>query len=292
MSDSRRSNLVPRGVTAIPSAECADRDDELLSLAYPDGLPDGARGLFRDDSAIRRISGENAMLFGGGCALLLEIAHPLVAAGVARHSNFRSEPLVRLQRTLEAMNEIVFGDLDVALAAARRVWRVHAQVRGRLSLRAGPFGPESTYDGRDPELQRWVWASLLWTSLRVLERLLEPVSAAEKQAFYHDHRVVALVLRVTPGLVPSDFPAFLRYFDDVVSGGTLTVTDEARSIAQFVLDPPVSASGGRLLRAMTTALLPPPIRMAFGLSWEEADAARLDSLCGAVRGLRSRGPLS
>src|SRR5438046_658772 len=67
-------------------------DDALLAHAGIDrSLPERV-GLFRDDGWLRRVSREPAVLFGGGCALLLEVAHPLVAAGVAEHSDFRRDP--------------------------------------------------------------------------------------------------------------------------------------------------------------------------------------------------------
>ena len=71
------------------------------------------------------------MLFGGGCALLLEVAHPLVAAGVAEHSNFRRDPFGRLQRTLAAISAI-------GARAARRRARRGARGRARARARARP----------------------------------------------------------------------------------------------------------------------------------------------------------
>ena len=74
-----------------------DPCDELLALAGVTAPPAPERGLFRADSWLRRVSAESVLLLGGGRALLLEVAHPLVAAGVARHSRFREDPLGRLQ---------------------------------------------------------------------------------------------------------------------------------------------------------------------------------------------------
>ena len=85
-------------------------DADLLAHAQPEGPDAGARGLFRDDSWLRRVSGAPVAIFGGGRALLLEVAHPFVAAGVAEHSAYRTDPFGRLQRTLAAMQAITFGD--------------------------------------------------------------------------------------------------------------------------------------------------------------------------------------
>jgi uncharacterized protein (DUF2236 family) len=66
-------------------------------------------GLFRPGSAIRQVDGEGALLLGGGRAVLMLLAHPLVAQGVADHSRFEADPFARLQRTLGASYTIVFG---------------------------------------------------------------------------------------------------------------------------------------------------------------------------------------
>ena len=53
-----------------------------------------------------RIHRERVLLAGWGRAILLQLAHPLVACGVAQHSRFTTEPwgrIRRLQRTLSAM---------------------------------------------------------------------------------------------------------------------------------------------------------------------------------------------
>src|SRR5262245_48911263 len=142
-------------------------DDALLARTGIDPLPPEREGLFRNGGWLRRIHSQSALLFGGGRALLLEVAHPLVAAGVAEHSSFRTDPLGRLRRTLDAMHAIAFGDHAAALAAARGVERSHARVRGTLSADAGRYPAGTRYDGRDVDLVIWVWATLVDTALCV-----------------------------------------------------------------------------------------------------------------------------
>ena len=85
-------------------------------------------GLFSEDSITRRVNRENILLLGGGRALLMQLAHPKVAAGVDEHSDFRTHPIRRLRRTIRMTMAIVFGDRETALAAARGVNQVHARV--------------------------------------------------------------------------------------------------------------------------------------------------------------------
>ena len=77
-----------------------------------------APGLFPPDAVVRRVDGESVLLLGGGRALLMQLAHPLVAKGVAEHSDFRRDPFARLRRTLDATYAIVFGSEAEARAAA------------------------------------------------------------------------------------------------------------------------------------------------------------------------------
>src|SRR5437660_5564615 len=86
-------------------------------------------GILAVDSVARRINRESFLLLGGTAALLMQVAHPLVAAGVDQHSDFRAAPLPRLIRTVDATLEIVFGDRRRAERALRRIDRVHAPIR-------------------------------------------------------------------------------------------------------------------------------------------------------------------
>ena len=79
-----------------------------LRRAHRRRAGDLSRGLFTPASVTWRVHREAAVLLGGGRALLLQVAHPLVAAGVAAHSRFRSAPLERLRRTLDLMLTLVF----------------------------------------------------------------------------------------------------------------------------------------------------------------------------------------
>jgi uncharacterized protein (DUF2236 family) len=180
------------------------------------------------------------------------------------------EPFGRLQRTLEAMSAITFQDRPAALAAARSVERAHDRVRGRLDRAAGPFAAGTSYSGRDPELMRWVWATLVDTALVVYQRFVAPLDDAD--------------------LVPPTWSEFHGYFEGVVASDVLTVTPTAREIGEVVLNPPGGVVGGSRMRLITAGLLPARLRDAFGLSWDAESAARLEALTASVRALRSARP--
>lgn len=277
-------------MSAAP-ARLPERDEDLIALACHEGLPDDRAGFFEADCPLRRISAAPPVIFGGGRALFLEIAHPLVAAGVAEHSNFRRDPFGRLSRTLAAMSDIVFGDRARALAAARNVERAHERVHGRLSEAAGPFSVGTPYHGRDPELARWVWATLVESAVVMVERFGAPLDADTLEAYYRDHRVVGRLLGVPDALIPPDWDAFRTFFDEMLTGDRLTVTRQAREIGAAVLDPPVPMPDIGRVRAITTALLTPRLREAFGLPWDADRAERFERFVASVRALAAPGRL-
>ena len=268
----------------------AGDDDELLAFAGLGDLPPPDEGLFRRGCWLRRVSAEPVLLFGGGRALLLEIAHPLVAAGVAEHSSYRSDPFGRLQRTIAAMSTIVFRDRSAALAAARAVERAHVRVTGVLAEPAGRFLSGTPYSGRDPELMLWVWATLVDTALAVYECFVEPLEIGARRAYYADHRSVVRVLGVPDALVPPNWEAFRAWFDAMLESDALAVTATARAIAASVLEPAMAMAGAARLRLITAGLLPARLREGFGLAWDDASAAKLEALSASVRELRRSAP--
>src|SRR4051812_11300983 len=97
----------------------------------------GDSGLFGPDSLTWRVNSQGVLLFGGGAAVILQVAHPLVAAGVSQHSNYREDPWGRLYRTLGVTTRIIFGSTDTAEEAAERLWNVYGRVRGVTTERGG-----------------------------------------------------------------------------------------------------------------------------------------------------------
>src|SRR5215207_10533073 len=81
----------------------------------------GDEGVFGPESLIWRVDREAAVFLGAGRALLLQLAHPWVAAGIAEHSTTLADPIGRFHRTFAIMFTLVFGSLDQACAVARRL---------------------------------------------------------------------------------------------------------------------------------------------------------------------------
>src|SRR4030088_2297290 len=152
-------------------------------------------GLFDDDSITRRVNRENILLLGGGRALLMQLAHPKVAAGVDEHSDFRAHPIRRLRRTIRMTMAIVFGDRETALGAARAVNQVHANVRGR------------DYRALDPDLLLWGHATLADTALVTYETFVQALEAREREGFHEEVKLLGEVLGIPPDRFPAQYAA-------------------------------------------------------------------------------------
>jgi uncharacterized protein (DUF2236 family) len=229
-----------------------------------------AEALFHPDSVTWRINQEPVLLLGGGRALLMQLAHPGVAAGVAEHSDFRDRPLGRLLRTLELTLALTFGTREEALAAARQINLVHQRVRG------------SGYRASDPRLLLWVHATLIDSALTTYGAFVRPLAADEREAYYQEAKLVGGLLGLGSSRYPATLADFQEYVDGMLAGPELQVDTRARELARAVLRPPlrrVPAAAFLPLEAITVGLLPPRLRLDYGLRW--GGARRLGY--GAVR---------
>jgi uncharacterized protein (DUF2236 family) len=215
-------------------------------------------GLFEEDSITRRVNRENILLLGGGRALLMQLAHPKVAAGVDEHSDFRAHPVRRLRRTIRMTMAIVFGDRETALAAARGVNQVHAKVQG-----AG-------YRALDPDLLLWVYATLADTALVTYETFVQPLSHHEREDFHREFTLLGELLGIPPDRFPETPRAFDAYLEEMVSSGEVRVDARARELAAQIMRPGVRVLPGPVmlpLNVVTTGLLTPELRRQYGLQF-------------------------
>ena len=261
-------------------------DMERLRAATGRSAVDPRGSLFGPQSLMWRVNREAALLLGGGRALLLQVAHPLVAAGVARHSDFRSRPLQRLRRTLELTTTVVFADAAGAIGAVRQIEAVHSRVRGELPADVGPFRRGTAYDANDPQLLFWVHATLADTAVRVYERFVRPLALADKTALYEESKVVARLFGVPESYIPPTLASFNRYMDDMIRGPVLAVGTDSREIAASILRPPLPPGARQIVganRFFTSGLLPPIVRRRYGLAWGPRRERALDAIAAMTR---------
>ena len=236
-------------------------------------IADPRAGLFGPDSRLWSINRNTAMFLGSGRAALLQLAHPWVAKAIEDHSQTLTDPYARFQRTFGQIFAMVFGDLDSALAAARRVHALHGTIRGGLGEHAGRWPEGSPYQANEAAALMWVHATLWETSVTVFEAFIRPLAEEEKEAYYQETLLFGQLFGLSRATMPKDWPAFLAYNRRMWHSPELAVGDGARKLARFLLAPsdPIFAPLAGVFRVLTTGLLPAPLREAFELPFEEKE---------------------
>jgi uncharacterized protein (DUF2236 family) len=238
----------------------------------PHGHPSGDRAVTSSgdtDRRVRRFAADASLILAGGRAILLQIADPVVAVGVARHSDFVRRPQRRLLHTMQYVYAVVLGRPSDARAAATFVSHAHRAVPG----------------ADDPGHQLWVAATLYESAMRMHELLHGPVDDDLAAAVLRAYEPIGGALRVPAALWPSTPAAFADYWREAST--VLRVTDEARGVVRDLLHPRFAPAAIRaampLVRIVTVGMLPPALRAAYGLPWGRAEARRFDRTIAALR---------
>ena len=227
----------------------------------------GDVGIVAGGSIVREVAAKRVVTLGGLSAVLLQLAHPMVAQGVSDYSGFRDDPLARLVSTLDATLVMTFGDSCQVAQAVHKVRARHQAVQGELRQTHGEWGQGERYSALDAKLCLWVYATGVEVVLDTYTALCAPLSQAARARYYADGKPLAEVMGVTRSVLPATYGEFRSYYQDML--GRLVVDHTARDIAAAIfaakLGPvPVSPLGP----VIATALLPDDkIRRAYGLKW-------------------------
>ena len=244
-------------------------------------------GYFAPGSVIRRVGNTPVTPFlGGGAAVLLQVAHPLVAAGVVDHSGYGDDLWRRLVRTLRALYLITYGSKAEADRAAATVQAVHAHVHGTIRTRLGVYPAGTPYSAGDPALMLWVHATLVHASLGAYQCFERALSPADQESYYAEMALVARLFGTPADVMPPTLADFRDYFSAQIGGETIAVTGHAREIAAVILRAPLPAPLRVLApahRLATAALLPPRLRREYGLRWTPFRGGLLTASCSAVK---------
>ena len=256
-------------------------------MPLKDPTPDG--GLFGPGSVTWRVMREPRLLFGAGRALLLQAANPLVAQGAIDHSSYRTDPYGRLERTVRWVTIVCFGTAGEAERVSGRVTELHRRVSGTLpAAHATSRCPAGTpYAADDPELLRWVHASLVDTMLVAHDALVGGLDRHERDVFVREWDAVARLMGLPAGQCWPNARALHRYIDAQVTRGAALPGAGSREVADTILHPPVPSPllrpGSETLAFVATGLLPAELRRGYGIDWSPAHAAAFATLTRSLR---------
>jgi len=247
-------------------------------------------------SVARRVNAERILILSWPRAILLQLAHPLVAAGVSAHSSFRDGPVTaarRLHETVRSMLSLTFGSPDEHRQTIERILAIHRRVNGVLEEAVGVFPAGTRYSAEDPALVLWVHATLIESVVDLYGRVREPMSDDERDAYCGEAAEVAVALGADPAEVPVTWAALQAYLVATYASGRIAVGNEARAVARAVIRPPMSWSIwplARLNRTVTLGLLPADIRAEYGYGWTPRDDRKLARHLGRLAAWRRRAP--
>lgn len=241
-----------------------------------------------------KINREVIVVAGWGRAILMQLAHPAVAAGVHDHSSFRGSlrsGVERLRSTVGAMLALLFGDTEQMITAAAQINSIHDRVRGRVppppTLRQpSREGTGEVYSAHDPSLQQWVHATLLESIPLTYEMLVGPLTVRERDRYCAEAAIMEPLLGIPAGRLPRESAELNIYMSEMLADGRLVVTDKSRALARSLLYPPfwhVAWPVFRLMQLLTIGSLPASIREAYGFEWRAHDSRALARWTTLVR---------
>jgi uncharacterized protein (DUF2236 family) len=222
-------------------------------------------------------------------ALLLQVAHPTVGAGVRDYSDFEQRPWNRLLRTIDYVTLLVYGGAQ-APAAGRRLRELHKRFRGIRE-------DGNRYHALEPDAYAWVHATLIETYVAGHAHFGTPLTPEETERFYAEYRGLGRLIGVRERDLPETWGGFRDYFERMTREElvrTESVDRVLRAIRQ-VPPPPVPVPdliwrairvpAADALRLGAIGLMSPALRARLEIDWSRADRARFRALGAVSRGL-------
>lgn len=261
------------------------------TLGSPEWRPDPA-----DPPVAWRVNSETATLLGWGAAVLLQLAHPLVAAGVAEHSIAVNQPERRFQRltqTINAMLLITFGTEQERQRTGARINRIHDHIYGELTETVGQYDAGLRYSAHDPALLAWVQLTLVALLPRAYELFVGPLTEAERDRYCRESTAMGPLLGIPEGLMATTYAEVEAAIAARIADGTVAVGPAAREMSRDIVAPTIPRWGpllSPLTRLPTIGLLPPAVREAYGFRWTRGHERALHLFAAITRAVLPRLP--
>lgn len=208
-------------------------------------------GYFAHDSATWAVHGSMATVAAGIRALLVQALHPGALAGVAEHSDYRTDPLQRLAGTIRWIFSVTYGSTAAAQHACSQVRRLHVPVRGRYE---DTTGDERRYSANDPHLAEWVHLAFTDAFLSAHEDFIGPVpTVGGADDYVREWSVAGSLMGVQdPPTTRRQLKDRLQSFDDA---GELAGGDRVTEVLGFLRSPPLPGQLGWGYRALFAAVV-------------------------------------
>ncbi|TYL56012.1 DUF2236 domain-containing protein [Nocardioides sp. BGMRC 2183] len=213
----------------------------------------------------------------GPANVILQLSWPGVGYGVLNSrvddGSAMKRPFKRGRTTFTYLAVSMLGTDDERTAYRREVNRQHAQVYSRE-------GEPVAYRAMDPDLQTWVAACLYYGTVDMIERMHGPLPETEADALYAHCARFGTTLQMPAEAWPKDRAAFARYWEDGLAAARIDppVADHLLQLTRLQnLPAPLRALGPGVV-FFTTGFLPPALREAMSLPWNDRQQRRFDRI--------------
>lgn len=253
----------------------------------PSFSADLAAALSTDSVAWSKASDFRGFLLAGR-ALLLQVAHPTVGAGVLEHSDYKSDPWGRLIRTLDFLNGVLYS--DDAEGVALRMREMHKKIKGTAA-------DGTRYHALEPEAFTWVHSTLVESMVAAHEFFGRPLTGYERDRFYAEMRGVGALYGVRERDLPEDWDGFMEYYDWMIEE-RLEDNQAVRDVLETMTAPArpdrripqgvwklIAAPASRVLYMGTVGTLPDGLRQKLNLAWTGGDQRLLNAISLTTRGV-------
>ena len=284
--DNRDASSDAREPSASEAASSRGGRDSLARAIPP--LPTGRTGdpgRFGPASVVWRVHRERALLLSAPAVVLMQLAHPLVAAAIAEHTSRDRTVVERAGATIGLNLAVIFGDRDQAERAASHVRDLHTAIHGHLHTAVGTFPAGSSYRADDPELLRWGHATIAWAGVVAYERFVEHLGSDARDRYVAEMRPFGQAFGADEASLPSTWDELRAYVSDVLDNA-VAVGEDGRREGREILWPSGTfgqRASGPVQRVLTAGLLPDAIRHGFALPWSTWRGAAFSSVAAITR---------
>lgn len=223
------------------------------TFQYPDDP-----GLFGPESITWKIMGDVSSFIGGIRALLIQAAHPEVAAGVANHSTYRDDPLGRLSRTASYVTATAFGAMPEVEKSIKMVSSAHRPVSGTSSR-------GEKYSAGNPEMAAWVHNALI-DSFLVSYQNFGPFVLEEEEAdsYVYEQTNLGNLMKASP--LPENAASLSCWLSENPKVGS---SKEGAEAVSFLKKPPLpffTRIAYKILFNAAVVTMPIELREAIGVN--------------------------
>jgi uncharacterized protein (DUF2236 family) len=253
-------------------------------------MPDRRVEPLGPDSLLWQYGFARAALLVAGRALLLQVMHPVIGAGVRDFSDYKRDPWGRLDRTVLSLQIQMFGG-DRAQAEADRLRHMHKEIRG-----IGFDGEH--YSALNQGAYAWVHLSNFDTMLAFDRTFAHMLDADTREQLYAEWRQIGRMLGIREEHMPENLTGLATYVEDMIAT-TLTENPTARDVIESLSIRDVAAPpwpmfpevlwralrplGRTLLHDSVVGTLPAAVRSMLDLQWTASDERRLRAMAAAMR---------